>query len=229
MKIKRARYYTLIAGLPALPRFDRTDKLPLTRKQLEERLRMLEPRDAKSIKAAESYLFWRGQPKKESDEELVKQYAALLAGDMTEELREFIQLWMSERTVLVALRRKFRGLPAPKQGELWGVGRWVRHIEKNWEDPHFQLASVYSWIVKARELLYAGETVELERLILNYAWDRLTILTWGKEWDVINVTAYLLKWNMIQHWLSFNPAAARTHFEELVTEISNENTNALFA
>jgi hypothetical protein len=223
--MKRRFYYTLAVSLPALPHFDQAERLPVTREQLQRRLKMLEEGDAEILEEIESYLFWREQPKKECNEEIIKQYRLLMEKEMPLDLQEFILFFMSERTVLVALRRKLRGFAAPKPGEAWGVGRWVQHIEKNWEDPHFGLAAVYPWIVKVRELLYAGETLELERLILNYAWQKLDRLAAGKDFEFAFVVAYLIKWNIIHYWLSFNPEAARVRFEELVSEAYGEHAN----
>jgi hypothetical protein len=216
-------YYTLATSLPALPRFDRAERLPITREKLVLRLSMLEPDDAQLLKSVESYLFWRGQAKKENEADLAKQYHLLTELSMPEELKEFIFFRISERTIMVALRRKFRGLPAPAAGETWGLGRWVGHIEKNWDDPDFRLAGVYPWIPKARELLHAGETLELERFILNHTWKLLDQFSSAKEFLFESIVAYVFKWNILQYWLGFNPEAARKRFETLVGEVYDEN------
>ena len=49
-------YYTLLASLPPLPRFDQTDRLPITRERLEQRLRMLTPDDAELYEHAVEFL-----------------------------------------------------------------------------------------------------------------------------------------------------------------------------
>jgi hypothetical protein len=216
-------YYTLTTSLPVLPHFDRAERLPITREKLDLRLRMLEPEDAQLLKSVESYLFWRSQAKKENDADLAKQYRLLIELPMPEELKDFILFRISERTIMVALRRKFRGLPAPNAGETWGLGRWVGHIEKNWDDPDFRLAGVYPWVPKARELLHAGETLELERFILNYTWKLLDQFSSGKEFQVEAIVAYVFKWNILQYWLGLNPEAARKRFETLVGEVYDEN------
>jgi hypothetical protein len=222
-------YYTLVTSLPALLRFDKTDRLPLTREKLVGRLRMLEPEDAHILKSVESFLFWRGQAHKENDKDIVRQFRLLEELPMPEELKEFILFRVSERTIMVALRRKLRGLPAPQAGEPWGVGRWVGHIEKNWEDPDFRLAGVYPWIPKARELLQAGETLELERFILNKTWNLLDRFASGKDFLFEAVVAYVFKWNILQYWLGFDPKAARDRFAGLVTEVYGENAQFIKA
>jgi hypothetical protein len=218
-------YYTLVTSLPVLPRFDRAERIPLTREKLLQRLRMLEPEDARLLKEIESFLFWRNQARKENDADLVKQYRILEETAMPPELKEFFLFRVSERTIMVALRRKFRGLPAPVPGEPWGVGRRVKHIEKYWDDPDFRLSGAYPWVPKARELLQAGETLELERLILNYSWKLLDRLGSGKEFLFEAIVAYVFKWNIIQYWLGFDPKGAQERFAALVGEVYGENAN----
>jgi hypothetical protein len=179
--------------------------------------------DAQLLKSIESFLFWRGQARKENDQDIIKQFRVLEQTDMPAELKDFILFRISERTIMVALRRKFRGLPGPSMQEPWGVGRWVKHIEKNWDDPDFRLAGVYPWVAKARQLLFAGETLELERFILNYSWKLLDRLSSGKEFLFEAVVAYVFKWNIVQYWLGFNPKAAQERFAALVGEVYGEN------
>ncbi len=216
-------YYTLVTSLPVLPHFDRAERLPITREKLVMRLGMLESDDAQLLKSIESFLFWRGQAKNENDVDLVKQYRLLAELPMPEELKDFILFRISERTIMVALRRKFRGLPAPVTGQPWGLGRFVGHIEKNWDDPDFRLAGVYPWIPKVRELLYATETLELERFILNQTWKRIDQFASGKDFLFESIVAYVFKWNILQYWLGFNPEEARKRFETLVGEVYDEN------
>ena len=45
----RRSYYTLVASLPALPRLEQAERLPINETRLVERLRMLHPEDAKQV------------------------------------------------------------------------------------------------------------------------------------------------------------------------------------
>ena len=47
-------YYTLVASLPRLAHFERAEWLPLSRKQLDQRLSMLVPEDAVQLRLAEA-------------------------------------------------------------------------------------------------------------------------------------------------------------------------------
>src|SRR5690606_5321722 len=54
-----ARYYTLIASLPALEYFETAKRTPINRVRLEQRLTMLEPDDAVELRRCEQLLAWR--------------------------------------------------------------------------------------------------------------------------------------------------------------------------
>jgi hypothetical protein len=136
-------------------------------------------------------------------------------------LDEMLDLRLDVRTVVVALRRRRKGLPAPKPGEKWAVGRWVRHIEQNWDDPNFKLASVYPWIPQAREYLDEGKAVDLERLQFNIIWSGLDRLKDNAYFGFDVVLAYLFQWDMMQRWLAYDVEKAGERFDELVAEALN--------
>jgi hypothetical protein len=194
----RGHYYTLIASLPRLPRFDRAERLPINRERLRERLKMLEPEDAELVERAATFIRWQRQPVARTDQEMVAYYdqvAELFEESILACMFEFL---INQRTIMAALRRRHRGLPAPASGEVWGGGRWVRHIEINWEDPDFKLGALYPWIPQARAHLEAGEALA-EALL-----------------------AYLFKWDILEQWLSYDKEEAKTRFEELVSEVTGE-------
>ena len=54
-----ARYYTLVASLPALEYFERAKTIPINRVRLEQRLAMLTPEDAAERRRCEQLIAWR--------------------------------------------------------------------------------------------------------------------------------------------------------------------------
>src|SRR6516225_6183224 len=78
MKLRSNNYHMLISSLPPLPpRFD-VDRLPITLERLQNRLRMLEPRDAAEIDRMLQVLRWSRQFEEANDAAVVKRYAALM-------------------------------------------------------------------------------------------------------------------------------------------------------
>jgi hypothetical protein len=136
-----------------------------------------------------------------------------------------IELAVDQRMIIVALRRRHRGLPAPTPGEPWGVGRWVHHIERNWDEPDFKLKGEYPWISQARAHLEAGETLALDRLLIELLWDCMDRFLEKDMFSFEALLAYLFKWGLINQWLSYNREAAKARFEQLVLEVSGADNN----
>jgi hypothetical protein len=215
-------YYTLLASLPPLPRFDGAERLPITRERLQQRSGMLTPEDAALFEHAAEFLSWQRQTATRADEEMIASFKRMEEHISHPALQSFFEFPIDQRTIMAALRRRHQGSPAPSPGEPWGVGRYVRHIENNWDDPYFKLNAVYSWIPQARTHLEAGETLALERLLKNVLWDHVDRSVEPYDFGFQAVLAYVIKWDIFQQWLSYNVEDAKKRFEELVAEVTNE-------
>jgi len=215
-------YYTLLASLPPLPRFDQTDRLPITRERLRQRFSMLTPEDAQLFDRAAEFLAWQRQTATRTDQEMIASFKQMEGYIAQPNLQSIFEFPIDQRTIMAALRRRFRGLPAPAAGEPWGVGRYVNHIERHWDDPHFKLSAVYPWIPQARIHLEAGETLALERLLKNTLWDHIDRSVPSYEVGFSAVLTYIIKWDILQQWLSYDIENAKARFEELVTEVTHD-------
>ncbi len=215
-------YITLLASLPPLPRFDQTERLPITRERLSQRFSMLTPDDAQLFDHAAEFLAWQRQTATRTDQQMIANFKKMEKRIAQPKLRSIFDLPIDQRTIMAALRRRFRGLPAPTSEELWGVGRYVNHIEHNWEDPHFKLSAVYHWIPQARTYLEASETLALERLLKTTLWDHVDRSVPPYEFGFSAVLAYIIKWDILDLWLSYNIEDARVRFDELVMEVTDE-------
>lgn len=216
------QYYTLIASLPRLPRFDRAQRLPINRERLDERLRMLEPEDAELVERARAFIRWQRQPVERSDREMVDSYAQL--EELIDEpvLACMLEFLISQRTIMAALRRRHRGLRTPAPDEVWGLGRWTRHIERNWEHVDFKLAPIYPWIPEAGAYLEAGEALALDRFLKGAVWETMDRMVDGNEFGLEALLVYLFKWDVLEQWLSYDREGAKAHFGELVSEVTVE-------
>ena len=215
-------YYTLLASLPPLPRFDQADRLPITRERLRQRFSMLAPDDAESLERAAAFLAWQQQTATRTDQEMIASFKQMEEHIAQPILQSIFDFPIDQRTIMAALRRRFCGLPAPAPGESWGVGCYVNHIERNWNDPHFKLSAVYPWIPQARIHLEAGETLALERLLKNTLWDHVDRSVPSYEFGFSAVLTYIIKWDILHRWLSYDIENAKARFEELVTEVTDE-------
>jgi len=215
-------YYTLLASLPPLPRFDQADRLPITRERLRQRSSMLAPDDAELLERAAAFLAWQQQTATRTDQEMIASFKKMEEHIAQPIIQSIFDFPIDQRTIMAALRRRIRGLPAPAPGELWGVGRYVNHIERNWDDPHFKLSAVYPWIPQARIHLEAGETLALERLLKNTLWDHIDRSVSSHEFGFSAVLTYIIKWDILHQWLSYDIENAKARFEELVTEVTHD-------
>ena len=96
------------------------------------------------------------------------------------------------------------------------------HIERNWEMPDLRLGLAYAWINQARQYLESGESLALERLLMGLLWDHVDRSVQPFEFGIEAVLVYVLKWDILQRWLSYNVEEASKRFEELVSEVSDE-------
>lgn len=216
-------YYTLVASLPYLPRFDKADRLPITRERLLQRLNMLDPEDYKLAEIVAEFLAWRRQPVGRTNTEIVSIYnRGVNLIFESKLLKPLFELPVNQKTIMTALRRREKDLPRPNPGEPWGVGPLVPHIELNWDKPFFKLQSTYPWIVQAQTYLHEGELLKLEYLLANLVWNKLEFLLIKNYFGFEAVVAYLLKWDILQQWLSYNTEKAKARFDELVLETIHE-------
>jgi hypothetical protein len=224
----RGGYFTLLASLPHLPRFDRVTRLPITRERLDVRLAWLRPEDAHSVRQAEQFLEWQRQPVERSDAQVLAEYDGLIAQVRRPALRRMIEFRFGLRVVMSALRRRRAGGSAPTPGERWAPAEWSAHIVRNWHEPDFRLAARCRWLPPARALLEQGDALELERLLMGLVWEHLGEVGRGHYFDLDALLVYLFRWDILDRWLRAQPAAAAARIDRLVAQALGEHAG-LFA
>ncbi|MEM6531660.1 MAG: DUF2764 domain-containing protein [Myxococcota bacterium] len=216
-------YFTLVASLPRLPHFERSEWLPLSRKQIDQRLSMLDPIDARQLKIAEGLVRWQNQPITRSVPQMLTQYRLLMETASQEGLREFVQIRMTQRSALVALRRRRRGLGPPVEGEVWGLGPHVRRIAAGWDRPDLGISGLIPWVERADQLLESRDARELNRLMMDSVWQRLSRLGDRRPFGFEQVVSFVFRWDILQRWLAYDASAAKTRFTELIREVTREH------
>jgi hypothetical protein len=220
----RQPYYTLLASLPPLPRFDRVERLPISAERLAQRLRMLNSDDVEVLERAAVFLTWPKDVQKVTDSEVVGRLEKMAASMSTPPLKTLFSFPLDQRTIMAALRRRHEGLKRPSGKELWGVGQHVGHIERNWDAPHFRLAKLYPWLPQAKRYLEDESVLDLDRLLKNVLWDYLDGLVPDWDFGFRAVMVYRMKWDMVNQWLIHDVAKAGERFNDLVKEIIHEQT-----
>lgn len=223
-----ATYYTLVASLPELPHFDSAAWLPLTRKQLDQRLAMLDAEHLAQLRLTEKLVQWQRQPITRTTKQVADTYKSLMPRILEPALHEFIEYRMAQRSALVALRRRRLGLPAPATDEVWGVGPWLRLMTSAWDRSDLGLGHVLPWIEEASYLLESGDAHQLEHLLMNAVWTRLGRIAERSPFGFEPVIAFVFRWDITRRWLSYDAQLAKVRFQELVSEVTREQQQ-LFA
>jgi hypothetical protein len=213
---KATRYVMLITSLPYHGPLFGARQTPLSRLRLIYRLKILDEADAQALRDLSSVLEWIHQSMSVTDAELIDRAKRFEQTWGDGFLCDIMRYRMELRTLYTALRRRRRGETSPPSGQRWGYGRWVRHIERYWNEPGFRLQRVYPWINEAERLIESRDSLGLERLLLGIVWDYLTRVSVGHEFDFEAVVIYVMRWDLIARWSSYDGARAVRRFDRLV-------------
>lgn len=215
-------YITLVASLPYLPPFERAERSPITRLRLEQRLRNLDPDDARQLAKAEALVSWRmSLAKPKTDAEMVLRYRPVMQEISQPALREFIEFRIDQQTLLAGLRQRNAGLDPAFMTQISGASRWAGFIASHWDDPDFKLTAVYPWIPEARAFLEANDARGLDSLLMGIIWRWLSRIAESNSFGFEAVFAFVFKWDILQAWLARDAAHAKSRFQELIKEVKN--------
>lgn len=204
----------LMTSLPYHGPLFKARHTPLSRLRLNARLRSLDDQDAQRLADLTSLLELAQHDMPVRDAELIQRAKTLQAAWGDGFLTDLLNFRLELRSLMAALRRKRRGEATPP-AEPWGHGRWVRHIERYWQEPGFRLQRVFPWVTEAERLIEAHDSLALERLQLGRVWNHLDRMGAGHEFDFEAVVIYVLRWDLIARWSSYNGAAALRRFDQL--------------
>ena len=215
---RRDDYIMLMTSLPHHGSILRCRQTPLSRIRLDQRLRVLDDRDAEQLRLVAGTVHWLWIQSLDSDASVVRLAHRNLEQIQHPLLRRLVTERLELRTVVAALRRRHRGDEAPRPGETWGFGRWLPHITTYWAEPAFRLERAFPWLPQARQLLEAGAALELEKLLLTTLWDHLGRAAESHYFDFVAVVIYVLRWDLIARWTSYNASDATERFSGLIEE-----------
>lgn len=210
-------YVSLISSLPSSNRLFLAKLPPISRLRLEQRLKQLNAQDLRTLRQVESVLNWSMQNLAASDQELISQAKKVYLGLKSETLKTLVRDKMELRTCVAALRHRAQGKNAPDNLH-WGFGRWVSHINRNWNETHFALETVFPWLPQAKGFIEKKDAEGMERFILDHAFKQLQRFVNQHYFDLEAVIIYVLKWSIIDRATLYNIEAAKHRFIELVEQ-----------
>ena len=215
------QYYTLIGALPALPRsFEQVDRVPISPLKLDERLKMLEPQDARVLDEMSNFLVWERQPLEQTDEAILGRYNQFKLEVANRFASELISQTMEIRTIFAGLRCRRLQLDPPL-----GVAPIAAQIAKNWMHPDFRLGTQYPWISEVDKQLNGDAPFDLERMRIEFLWRRLHRLAEDHFNSFEAVVLYLMRWELVYRWTQRNAEVGQKKFERLVNDTMGEFAN----
>ena len=189
---------------------------PVSRIQLDRRLTLLDAEDSADLARIEALLHW-SKMKEMDDEAILRKGSAELASIKSTFLRKIVRWRLELRTILTALRRRRDGEKPSSDGAFQGFGDHPRFIKQHWREPDFGMSHLLPWIVQANELIEQGRPLELERLLLDVVWKHYQREGNGHYFDFPAVVIYVLRWDVIHRWVSYDNEQALIRFDELIT------------
>lgn len=211
------KYTLLISSLPSQPAdLFSTTILPISRIQLDKRLQLLDSNDTEDLARIERMLHWSKMPESEDDRAIVESGQLALEHIRSQFLRDVV-LWRLElRTILTALRRKQAGESMPPSEHFYGFGNRLHLIRRNWQKPDFGLGQALPWIKQAQQLMADKQSLALDKLLLGLNWQYYARLSLGHYFDFPAVVLYVLRWDLINRWVSYDQDRAVLRFNEIV-------------
>lgn len=210
-------YYTILTSLPHIDSLFHSKMTPISRFQLDKRLSMLSSEDQSKLVAIENLLHWDHMGDDIDEKALILQADRVRASLNSQPLSELINWRQDVRTIMAALRRKHAGLPAPTEPK-WSFGTRYEYIRNHWGSSTLGLGAAFSWIPKANEYLRNGECIALEKLLMQATWNHLNQMSMKHTTDFTAVVIYVLRWNLVARWTSYDMDKARIRFRALVED-----------
>ncbi|MEE9327859.1 MAG: DUF2764 family protein, partial [Cocleimonas sp.] len=210
------KYTMLVTSLPAHKSnlFDEK-QTPLSRIQLNKRLALLDEKDAADLLKIEQLLHW-SHIKTDINQTFVKESLESINSINNDFINHLI-IWRLElRIILAALRMRHFGQKTPPTKKISGFDYWYFVMTKYWHQPDLGLAKQLPWLPKANELLVANESYQLEKFLLGVVWDHYNRLGLGHYFNFEAVIIYVLRWDIIDRWTSYNKEIAIQRFNDLI-------------
>ena len=178
---------------------------------------MLEAEDASELASMEGLMFWHRLPFDVTDQEIVARAESVVPSIRSPLLQEVARWRIELRTVVAALRRRAAGETTPPE-EKWGYGRWVKTVERRWAKPDFGLSGALPWVEELRQLIDKEDAAGVERAQGRVMWQYFSRATLGHYFDFEAVALYVLRWDLVHRWTSYDAGEAETRFGEMLEE-----------
>lgn len=216
-------YYTLLSSLPYIRSLFGYKIVPLSRYQLNKRLSILSESEKKILFCIESLIFWEHIDPVD-DRQLIRFASETVASIKSYSLRDFILYELNRHTLIMAIRLKQKKEAAPTDPR-WSYGTYCQYIKRNWSSPTLGLHYTFPEINDIAEAISKEEVLKAEKIILKSMWQHADTMARKHSFDFEAVVVYIMRWNLIQRWVSYDKEQAVSRFSQLVDNELRELTN----
>ncbi|MCQ1057739.1 DUF2764 domain-containing protein [Photobacterium sp. ZSDE20] len=219
-------YHGLLTSLPHIDSLFDSKITPISRYQLERRLSALSFDERKHLNMIEQIMHWDRTNNDADDAELIKFATWVRSEVKSQVLRELIDWRLDMRSVVAALRRKKAGEKAPA-GARWSFGTRYEFIRRNWSAPYFNLHFTFPWLPDVARYMEHDQSLDVEKALLEAVWEQLDRISTKERFSFEAVVIYLLRWNLVSRWTTYNSEIAIERFDQLVESALGEFASEL--
>ncbi|WP_238400726.1 DUF2764 domain-containing protein [Legionella bononiensis] len=192
------QFYTVVSSLPRMSAYFKIKETPISRLQLEKRLKLLPSTQYELLIKIESLVWTSWFQPQHSLNETKMEWLNLPKIDSAL-VREVIAWYLDLRSILTALRmRNEKKIPPDGTTDYW-ITRWSYKLKQNWNQPDFGLQAVYPWLPKIAVEIAKDDILAVEEFLLVHIWNYLSIIETGHYFDFEFLIIYLLRWNIIDY------------------------------
>lgn len=215
-----SQYYTVVCSLPRMNAKFRIQETPISRLQLEKRLKIL-PSDKYILAFTMEYLVWTSwfMPEK-TVADLRAEFEKINTQSVF--VHDLILWFFDLRGIFAALRLRNEKKELPDHSKNYWITRWDHKLIKNWNEPDFGLKSIYPWLPKVATDIAQQDTIAVEEFLLSYIWKYLSVIETGHYFDFEAIIIYLLRWNIIHYWSQFNKTSTLNPLNDLINLLLSE-------
>ena len=197
------QFYMVASSLPRMDTSFKISEPPISRLQLEKRLKLLPEETARLLFSIELLAWTSWYMPKQSVIETRKLHQNILENKSVF-IRDISNWYLDLRSILAAIRMRKEKKEPPTDPKLYWITRFEHQLIQKWGEPDFGLKAVYPWVPKITACIEKNDTASVEEFLLTYIWNYLSRMEAGHYFDFEAITVYLLRWNIVNHWSKFN-------------------------
>lgn len=217
------QYVQLLSALPRLPAPGVIKYLPISQILLDRRLQMLTEGHLQILEELVALMQWQGRRISMDIKGFSQRLHSVRA--LNQKFHDLIGYFFQLHLVVRCLSLKFnqqneaKGTRLPELYDIDFNGEnLARTILANWSKDYFGVQYRFPWIKEVDNLLQQGDVFAVERLLINDWWRCLELQLASEFYSFKAVVIYVLKWHLVNHWLSYSQAEAGKRFNEEVTQ-----------